>query len=109
LQTLATGHAIVPVLWRYEVSAVPAKARKDGILTDIKVSALLSTLQSFNIRLDRGGADYILSDVHRLAVAHRLTSYDAAYLELAMRKKLLLATLDDELIRACNRTGHPLL
>jgi predicted nucleic acid-binding protein len=47
--------------------------------------------------------------VHRLAVAHRLTSCDAAYLELAMRKKLPLATLDDELIRACNRTGHALL
>ncbi|HEX4277972.1 MAG TPA: type II toxin-antitoxin system VapC family toxin [Bryobacteraceae bacterium] len=108
MQTLAAGQAIVPVLWRYEVSAVLAKAQKDGILTDLKVSALL-TLQSLNIQLDREGADYILSDAHRLAVAHRLTSYDAAYLELAMRKKLPLATLDDELIRACNRTGHALL
>ena len=84
-------------------------SQKDGILTDMKVSALLTTLQSLNIRLDRDGADYILTDVHRLAVAHRLTSYDAAYLELAMRKKLPLATLDAELIRVCNRTGHPLL
>ncbi len=109
LQTLAAGQAIVPVLWRYEVSAVLAKAQKDGILTDIKVSALLATLQTLNIQLDRDGADYILTDVHRLAVTHRLTSYDAAYLELAMRKKLPLATLDAELIRACNRTGHPLL
>jgi predicted nucleic acid-binding protein len=106
---VAAGQAIVPVLWRYEVSAVLAKAQKDGILTDIKASALLTTLQSLNIRLDREGADYILTDVHRLAVAHRLTSYDAAYLELAMRKKLPLATLDDELIRACNRIGHALL
>jgi predicted nucleic acid-binding protein len=109
LQTLAAGQAIVPVLCRYEVSAVLAKAEKDGILTDTKVSALLTTLQSLNIQLDREGADYILSDVHRLAVAHRLTSYDAAYLELAMRKKLPLATLDDELIRACKRAGHPML
>ena len=85
------------------------RRKRDGILTDIKVSALLTTLQTLNIRLDRDGADYILTDVHRLAVAHRLTAYDAAYLELAMRKKLPLATLDDELIRACNRTGHALL
>ena len=109
LQTLAAGQAIVPVLWRYEVSAVLATAQKDGILTDAKAGAFLRTLQLLNIQLDRDGADYILTDVHRLAVAHRLTSYDAAYLELAMRKKLSLATLDEELIRACNRAGHPLL
>jgi predicted nucleic acid-binding protein len=109
LQTLGAGRAIVPVLWRYEVSSVLAKAQKDGILTDIKVSGLLTALQSLNIQLDRDGADYILTDVHRLAVAHRLTSYDAAYLELATRKKLPLATLDAELIRVCNRIGHPLL
>ena len=42
----------------------------------------------------------MLTDVHRLAVSHRLTSYDAAYLELAIRLDLPLATLDDELIRA---------
>jgi predicted nucleic acid-binding protein len=51
----------------------------------------------------------IFRDIHRLALAHRLTSYDAAYLELALRRSLPLATLDDDLIRAGKATGVPLL
>jgi len=49
--------------------------------------------------------DRILTDVHRLAVTYRLTSYDAAYLELALRRKLPLATLDEDLVRACKMAG----
>jgi predicted nucleic acid-binding protein len=43
----------------------------------------------------------VFSDVHRLALTYRLTSYDAAYLELALRRNLPLATLDAELVAAC--------
>jgi predicted nucleic acid-binding protein len=106
LETLASGEALVPVLWRYEVTAVLAKAQRDGILTAAKADAFLVVLQSLNIKVDRDSADHILDDVYRLAVAYRLTSYDAAYLELARRTSLPLATLDDELIRACKLTGH---
>ncbi len=79
LKQLASGEAFVPVLWRYEVSAVLAKSQKDGILTAAKAEAFLATVNSLNITLDRDGADRIFTDVHRLAVIHRLTSYDAAY------------------------------
>ena len=109
LQTLASGEAIVPILWRYEATAVLAKAQKGGIITEAKADAFLAVLQSLNITLDREGADRILTDVHRLAVTYRLTSYDAAYLELAIRKKLPLATLDTELISACKSAGEALL
>ncbi len=109
LQTLAYGEAIVPVLWRYEVTAVLAKARKEGIITGEKADAFIALLQSLNITLDREGADRILTEVYSLAVTYRLTSYDAAYLELAIRKKLPLATLDAELIRACRSAGAALL
>jgi predicted nucleic acid-binding protein len=44
-----------------------------------------------------------------LALSHRLTSYDAAYLELALRRGLSLATLDDELIRAARTAGISIL
>jgi predicted nucleic acid-binding protein len=43
--------------------------------------------------------------LHRLALAHRLTSYDAAYLEVVLRRGLPLATLDDDLIRASRAAG----
>jgi predicted nucleic acid-binding protein len=109
LQQLATGAAFVPVLWRYEVSAVLAKSQKDGILTAQRVDEFLATLDKLNITVDPDSSDHILTDVHRLAVAYRLTSYDASYLELALRKGLPLATLDDELIAASKASGVALL
>ncbi len=109
LQTLATGEAIVPILWRYEVSAVLAKAQKNGIITAAKVDAFLKVLECFNITVEQEGVDRILTDVHRLAVTYRLTSYDAAYLELTIRRKLPLASLDAELIKACKSAGAVVL
>ena len=109
LQQLATGTAFVPVLWRYEVSAVLAKSQKDGILTALKAEEFLATLNQLNITVDPDSSDRILTDVHRVAVAYRLTSYDASYLELALRKNLPLATLDNELIAACKAAGAALL
>jgi predicted nucleic acid-binding protein len=109
LQQLATGAAFVPVLWRYEVSAVLAKSQKDGILTAFKADEFLATLNRLNITVDPDGSDRILTDTYRLVVIYRLTSYDASYLELALRKKLPLATLDSELIAACKASGATLL
>jgi predicted nucleic acid-binding protein len=59
--------------------------------------------------VDPESSDRILTDVHRLAVAYRLTSYDASYLELALRRNLPLATLDDELITASKASGVAIL
>ena len=109
LQQLGAGEAFVPILWRYEVSAVLAKSQKDGILTAEKADTFLALLNFLNITIDTEGTERIFNDVHQLAITHRLTSYDAAYLELATRKNLPLATLDDELIRACKAIDHPLL
>ena len=108
LQQVATSEAFVPVIWRYEVSAVLARSIKDGILAPEKADAFLLLLDSLNITLDPESADHIFTEVHRLAITYRLTSYDAAYLELAIRKQLPLATLDGELIRACKAIDHPL-
>jgi predicted nucleic acid-binding protein len=109
LQTLITGEAIVPVMWRYEVSAVLAKAQKTGIIAKRKADTFLEQLQKLNITMDGESAERILTDVHRLAVTYRLTSYDAAYLELAVRRKLPLATLDAELLNACKLSGETVL
>jgi predicted nucleic acid-binding protein len=103
--TVLGDEAIVPVLWLYEVSAVLARAQiKDGI--DAKeVTDFLDDLEALPVAIDGESADYIFSDVHRLALTYRLTSYDAAYLELALRRNLPLATLDAELITACASAG----
>ena len=108
LQRLAGGEdAFVPVLWFYEASAVLAREEIRGSLTAPKASELIAELRSLDIRADEQDAENIFGDVYRLAIAHRLTSYDAAYLELALRRDLPLATLDDDLIRASAAIGVP--
>jgi len=49
--------------------------------------------------------EHLLRDAHRLALAYRLTGYDAAYLELALRKRLPLASLDKALNKAAVAAG----
>jgi predicted nucleic acid-binding protein len=101
----AGAEAAAPVLWLYEVSAVLARAQNLGSLTAAKASDFTGALKAPNIAIDSNGMERILTDVHRLAIAHRLTSYDAAYLELALRQNLPLATLDADLIRASKEAG----
>jgi predicted nucleic acid-binding protein len=106
LQRLASGDdAVVPVLWFYEASAVLARAQNRGMLPASKADEFITELQALDIRADDESATRIFSDVHRLALAYRLTSYDAAYLEVARRRNLPLATLDGDLIRASGRAG----
>jgi predicted nucleic acid-binding protein len=110
LRQFATGgEAFVPVLWRYEVSAVLSRAQNTRAITAQKVMAFLSNIAALNITVDMDGSHRILTDVHQLAVTYRVTSYDAAYLELALRKNLPLASLDEELKRACVSAGGALL
>jgi predicted nucleic acid-binding protein len=106
LNRLATGDtAIVPVLWFYEASAVLSRAQSTGTLAGIRAAKFITELKSLKITADDAGVERVFTDVHRLALSYRLTSYDAAYLELAIRLNLPLATLDDELIRAGRAAG----
>jgi predicted nucleic acid-binding protein len=110
LKRLATGEdALVPVLWFYEASAVLARAQNRGMLTAPKAKAFITELKSLNISADEESATRVFDDVHRLALAYRLTSYDAAYLELVLRRSLPLATLDNDLLRASKAAGITVL
>jgi predicted nucleic acid-binding protein len=105
-QLVATGGtAFVPILWRYEVSAVLARAEIKGLLTASKVAEFFEDLAAMTIIVDIESADRVTTDVYRLATLHRLTAYDAAYLELALRRNLPIATLDVELRNACAAAG----
>ncbi len=110
LNRLAAGEdALVPVLWFYEASAVLAREQNRGTLAAPKADQFIAELKALRIVADAESAARVFSDVHRLALDHRLTSYDAAYLELALRHGLPLATLDDELIRASKAAGVTVL
>jgi predicted nucleic acid-binding protein len=101
--------ACVPVLWRYEVSAVLARAEIKRVLAAQEAAEFMEDLEALNIRVDEESANHVLTGVYRLAVQYKLTSYDAAYLELALRKTLPLATLDQALRVACASAGATVL
>lgn len=99
------GRAMVPMLWHYEVSSVLARSLGRGMLARAAMELFLAYLVRLPIEIDADSGRRVLTDVHPLAIAHRLTSYDAAYLELALRRGLPLAKLDVDLLRACRTAG----
>ncbi len=99
-QLLVGQQAHVPVLWLYEVVSVLAKAQRTASITGDKAHGFLEDVRSLDITVDDESFGHIFGDVHRLAVEHGLSGYDAAYLELAIRKSLPLATLDEDLQKA---------
>jgi predicted nucleic acid-binding protein len=104
-QLLVGQQAHVPVLWLYEVVSVLAKAQRTASISADKVHGLLEDMRSLDITVEDEGSAHIFGDVRRLAVEHGLSGYDAVYLELAIRKGLPLATLDEDLQKAARAAG----
>ena len=108
-EIVATDGAWVPALWRLEVANVlemgVRRNRHDAAFRD----ATLADLALLAIRLDPETNEHAWSATARLAARHRLTLYDAAYLEVARRRNVPLATLDRELRAAAAEEGVPLL
>ena len=99
------GEAVVLILWRSKGSSVLARAEITGQLTAKSATEFLDLTGKLPVSVDDEASRRILSDVHRLAVSYRLTSYDAAYLEITLRRGLPLATVDAEPIKACAGAG----
>lgn len=108
LDALRTGRAQVPVLWPLEVANVLLINERRNRLTTAEADAFLVLLSGLSIAIERETTEQLLKDTIDLARAHRLTTYDAAYLELAVRKSLPLCTYDGELQRAAAASGVPL-
>ena len=102
LDVVAAHGARVPALWRVETRNVLLKAERRGRIAPADTETALSMLKRLRIRLDHAPRD---REVLRLARAHGLTAYDAVYLELALRERRPLATLDRELARAAQEAG----
>lgn len=92
--------AVVPAIWRTEVANALLSACRRGRLTFDECKEALADLERIRIEADPETWDRAWPDILDLAEAHHLTVYDAAYLELAARRGLPLATLDQELRKA---------
>jgi len=96
-QEVAGSGAIAPAHWPLEVAnALLMAERRQRINADFR-NAALRDLAALPISLDTETSARAWDETLRVAEAYRLTTYDAAYLELAQRLSLPLATLDAEL------------
>ncbi len=109
LDRVAETGAIAPSLWPLEaLNGLPMAERRRRLDTKRR-QRLAGFLRGLPVTLDAETADQAWTATARLAERYRLTLYDAAYLELAQRRKLPLATLDQDLIRAEKALGMTLL
>jgi predicted nucleic acid-binding protein len=101
--------AWVPSLWRLEVANVLELAVRRGRSDSVFRDAALDDLAEFPIAIDAETDQRAWTATLSLAIDRKLTVYDAAYLELAKRRRLPLATLDNDLRRAATAEGVHLL
>jgi predicted nucleic acid-binding protein len=101
--------AWVPSLWRLEVAnALEMDVRRGRHIAEFRDGAL-ADLVLLPIQVDPETDRQAWGATARLAEKNRLTVYDATYLELALRRRLPLATLDRQLREAAGNEGIQLL
>lgn len=108
-EALTSESAVVPEIWPLEVANALLVARRHRRLKDKDVERAVRDLAALPIEIDRETHRMALKTIMALANKYKLSSYDAAYLELAQRQSLPLATLDRKLRSACKTAGIVLL
>lgn len=104
LASLSEKRAVVPILWYYEVGNGLLMAYRRKRITLDQIDGFLTRLQALPIDAGQQTPAEVL-ELPALARAHGLTNYDAAYLALAMRSNLPLATTDVDLRKAVPSAG----
>jgi predicted nucleic acid-binding protein len=105
--SLAAATAVVPSLWPLEVANALLIAERRKRTTEAKVSAFLKLLRSLPIQTDDETTIRAWHEPMHLARAQQLSVYDSTYLELALRRGLPLATLDNRLKAVAATVGVP--
>jgi predicted nucleic acid-binding protein len=109
LDRTETDAAVVPLHWPLEVTNSLRMAVKRGRLTAAQSAQKAAALMSLSVRYDLLTHQLAFTTTYQLAQKYKLTSYDAAYLELAIRLGAGLATNDGDLMRAAKNAGVSLL
>lgn len=97
--------AVVPAIWHLEVANALLVGERRGRCDQADTSSWTAFLTSLSISVDEHSGTRVFKDVLALARAQNLSAYDAAYLELALRRGLPLATLDKPLKAAAAAVG----
>lgn len=97
--------AFVPTIWHYEVANVLTITERRKRITSQQLNLSKSLLSNMPIQTDQLSTDQAQQTTLQFARDFQLTAYDAAYLELASRKNLPLATLDKALKKSAKKLG----
>ena len=108
LDRLTESAAVVPSIWPLEVVNVLLVAERQKRLSESDSIRFLTLLSQLPIVVEYGRPD-MMKELLALARSNNLSSYDASYLDLAMRKGVSIATLDNKLIEAARRIDVPIL
>jgi len=108
LTALKESQAVVPSLFALETANVIAKVESKGVVTEADSQRFIFLLGQLSIATDQVTMAHALGDTLNLARRYKLSAYDAAYLELALRTGLALSTLDTDLAKAATSTGVPI-
>ena len=103
LQATATDEVWVPAVWLLEMGNLLLNAQRRKRIGNAKRRELVAAASVLRLRVDREPVSMVTLDA--LAARHKLTAYDAAYLELALRRQLALATLDAALVASLSAAG----
>ncbi len=109
IEQVAAEGAAVPGLWPLEIANGLVMGERRGRISQAESAAFVAMIEELPIVADQASGARALHETMSLAREHKLTVYDAAYLELAMRLGLPLATGDRKLRTAAERVGVDLL
>ena len=109
LNMLTKVSAVVPSIWPLEVVNVLLSAERQKRLSKSDSMRFLTLLSQLPIFVEYERPEKMMKELLALARNSKLSSYDASYLDLAMRKGLPIATLDNKLIEAAARNDVPIL
>jgi len=109
LERLDVDETVVPAIWSLEVTNVLLIGERRKRLSEADSLRFLGVLRALPIIVDDTPVGQTQDDILALGRRHNLSSYDAAYLELAMRQGVPLATLDERLVVAARDSGVALV
>lgn len=109
LNKLVCSPALVPSIWPLEVGNVLLVAERNKRLRQADSIRFIALLSELPIIVEPESPDRMMNEIVSIARAYNLSTYDASYLDLAMRKGLPIATLDKGLLKAARKSNVPVI
>lgn len=107
LESLAGGEAFVPGIWPLELGNVILVAQRRERLTEAAVTRFLELTKGLPLTVEHETPERVMGEILSLARDHGISTYDASYLDLAMKLGLPIATLDQSMKKAAKKCRVP--